>query len=433
MAAAVNRRDWAALTSDQRAAALELCWRRAGAEQDRLGAFAEVGPDRPVSGSGALAGLPYAAKDLFAAAGRRPGCGLPTPPDFGTGAEATVLARLDAAGAVRIGFTRMTALAYEPSGVGTVRNPLDPAFVPGGSSSGSAVAVATGTAAIALGSDTGGSVRIPAQCCGVAAWKPSAGLVPDDGTMPLSPSLDTIGVIGRNIRDIAAVAAVLTDGAMARVDDRVRTVAVAGDALSAAEAPVAVACRETLARLPDVGVTAETVDVLDMLRELGEEALVVMQAEAWRIWGPVLDRIGDPVLVKRIAKGGSIGADRLVRSLDARDRHRVAFEERAFAGADLLALPVMPIRTPLVAEVDPASSGFTPRLLYALSAYTRFVNYLGLPALALPAGGDDRGMPVALQLVGRRGDDAGLLAFGARLQAMAPWGPPGTLPFQTRG
>jgi len=423
MAGADDRRDWGTLTAGERAAALDLCRRRAGAVQDRFAAFAALEADRPMPSAGRLAGLPYACKDMVVAAGRRPGCGLPTPPDIDAGADATVLGRLAAAGAVRIGFTRMTALAYEPSGVGTARNPWNPAFVPGGSSSGSAVAVAAGAALVALGSDTGGSVRIPAQCCGVAAWKPSAGLVPGDGTMPLSPSLDTIGLLGRDMRDIAAVAAVLAGDALVPDAGAVRTVAVVEDALSRAEAPVGRACRDALDRLPGLGVATVPVDALECLRELGEEALVVMQVEAWQVWGAKLDRVGDPVLAKRIAKGGSIGADRLARSLHARDRHRLDFEDRVFAGADLLALPVMPVRTPLVAEADPDSPGFSPRLLYALSAYTRFANYLGLPAVALPVGLDDRGMPVALQLVGRPGGDAVLLSFAARLQAAIPWQP----------
>jgi len=132
----------------------------------------------------------------------------------------------------------MTALAYEPSGAGVARNPWNPALVPGGSSAGSAVAVAAGAALVALGSDTGGLVRIPAHCCGVAAWKPSAGLVPSDGTMPLAPSLDTIGVIGRDVRDIAAVAAVLTDDAVGPASGAIATVAVAADALALAEPAV---------------------------------------------------------------------------------------------------------------------------------------------------------------------------------------------------
>ena len=98
-----------------------------------------------------------------------------------------------------------------------------------------------------------------------------------------------------------------------------------------------------------------------------------------------------------------------------------AAEDRLFAGADFVVLPVMPVRTPPLVEVTPGSPEFTPRTLYALSAYTRFVNYLGFPAVALPVGFDDRGLPVGLQIVGRAGSDGDLLALAIRLQSATAW------------
>ena len=130
-------------------------------------------------------------------------------------ARATVLARLGAAGADRVGFTNMTALAYEPSGFnaarGRVRNPWNPDFVAGGSSSGSAAAVASGSVVAALGSDTGGSLRIPAHACGVSAWKPTWGLVSIAGAMALAPTLDAIGLLARSVAVLRGVAGHLAE------------------------------------------------------------------------------------------------------------------------------------------------------------------------------------------------------------------------------
>lgn len=414
--------DWSSLSESERPGALARCQSLARAQQEQFDAFVAFEDLAPVPKAGSLAGLPYAVKDMVVSANRRPSCGLPIAPDLGTSKQASVLTQLDQAGAVRVGFTRMTALAYEPSGAGTAKNPWNTAFAPGGSSSGPAVAVASGAAVVALGSDTGGSVRIPAQACGVTAWKPTWGQVPADGTMVLSPSLDTIGVLGRSAVDIAAVASVLTSGQVVPSDASKPTVAVVEDALSACEDPVQRACRDGISQILSAGLSDRRVDALEFMREAGDQTLLVMQAEAWRTWAPLIEQGRcDPVMAKRLAKGGSIGDEQLAESLAARGEALKAAEDRLFAGADVAVLPVMPIRTPPLSEVTPGSPDFTPRTLYGLSAYTRFVNYLGFPAMAVPVGFDDRGLPVALQIVGRTGSDGILLALAARLQSTTTW------------
>ena len=164
---------------------------------------------------GTLDSLPYAAKDMLQTSAHRPSGGLAGAGDLGIAGNSELLERLDEAGADRIGFTQMTELAYEPSGFnasrGRVKNPWSLDHVPGGSSSGSAAAVASGAVAAALGSDTGGSLRIPAHCCGITAWKPTYGLVSTRGAMPLAPSLDTIGVLARSAADLLPLAAILAD------------------------------------------------------------------------------------------------------------------------------------------------------------------------------------------------------------------------------
>src|SRR6185295_12898095 len=208
--------DWVSLDAAMRAAAAMSAAARARALDPQLHAFVSLARELPHAGKGKLAGMPYAAKDLFATRERAPTCGLDHGIDLGAAGDADVLRRLDGAGAVRIGFTTMTALAYEPSGHNVhqrpAKNPWNIAFIPGGSSSGSAVAVASGMAAIALGSDTGGSVRIPAQACGVTGWKSTYGAVPAGGAMALAPTLDTIGLFARSAADLAVAAPIIAGG-----------------------------------------------------------------------------------------------------------------------------------------------------------------------------------------------------------------------------
>ena len=156
--------------------------------------------------------------------------------------------------------------------------------------------------------------------------------------------------------------------------------------------------------------------------EADRQTLAVLQAEVAR---EHRTRIDDPkidaTLRKRIAKGLSITDEELAMAMAARDRLRDQFILSCLGDGGVAVLPVMPIRTPRVSEVDPASPQFNPRVLYALSRFTRFVNYFGLPALAVPAGFDSSGMPVGLQLIGQPGREASLLQIAVRLQERTDW------------
>jgi aspartyl-tRNA(Asn)/glutamyl-tRNA(Gln) amidotransferase subunit A len=190
--------DWPTLDAALRRKISSTAVERARRLEPRLNAFVALEEDLvPVQGH--LGGLPYAAKDMFRTPSHRPTGGLATPSDVAIEGETDLLARLDGAGARRVGFTGLPELAYEPSGYnharGRVRNPWNLDFIAGGSSSGSAAAVASGSAVVALGSDTAGSLRIPAHCCGITAWKPTYGVVASSGAMPLAPTLDTIGLL----------------------------------------------------------------------------------------------------------------------------------------------------------------------------------------------------------------------------------------------
>jgi len=417
--------DWSQLTRQQRQAACSTAIARATRLEARLHAFVQLSARQEISSqTGSLAFLPYAAKDLFFANDHLPCCGLTTAIGTDRHAYADALRDLDQAGASRIGFTAMTELAYEPSGFNAVsgypRNPWNYDFIPGGSSSGSAVAVASGASVIALGSDTGGSIRIPAHCCGVTGFKPSFGAVSTAGAVPLAPFLDCIGVLARSAADLAPVAAVLVAKAVSpRVIEKV---AVFADALQAAERPVRQACQDGVDWLSTLSLKVSFVDALEVIAKIDEHALIVMQGEAARTHAR---RIENPeinsVLRKRLAKGLTIDDTSLAASRAMRSQLVDDFEEKILADADAAILPVMPICTPCYADVDPASASFSGRRLYDLSRYCRFVNMLGLPALALPVGFDDRGLPVGVQVIGRRGRDRDLIALARRIQEKSDW------------
>src|SRR5215470_1015057 len=230
--------NWTALDASARAGKRSGAVAYAQALEPRLHAFVAFRAETSFA-PGPLNGLPYAAKDLFFAPDRAPMGGLaaPLPP----APHADVLSRLDAAGGLRIGYTAMTELAYEPSGYnarGRVRNPWNPDFIAGGSSSGSAAAVASGSVVVALGSDTAGSLRIPAHACGVTAWKPTYGVVSNYGAMALAPSLDTIGLMARSAADLAPAQRAIVTPSMLWATAPVRRAVVLTDLLDAAEPSV---------------------------------------------------------------------------------------------------------------------------------------------------------------------------------------------------
>jgi aspartyl-tRNA(Asn)/glutamyl-tRNA(Gln) amidotransferase subunit A len=417
--------DWAALDKPTQIKVAATAIDRAHRLEPRLYAFVEI--ERPAvapSTKNALTLIPYAAKDLFIVPKHRPKGGLADVLDFGLNGYADVLRRLDDAGACRVGFTAMTELAYEPSGYNAVstypRNPWNLDFITGGSSSGSAVSVTSGAAVIALGSDTGGSIRIPSHCTGVTGWKPSWGAVSAAGALPLAPFLDCVGLLARSASDLAPAAAVLAaKPAQPRAIERV---VVLADVLALVEPSVRKCCQHGIDAIVACGVAVSHADGLPAMKAIDKHAMIVMQGEAARVHAGRLDQAAiSPVLRKRIGKGLTIDDATLAASRAARPQLVKDFEEQVLGKADAAILPVMAIRTPPLAEADPASPTFSARQLYELSSYTRFVNMLGFPAVSIPVGFDNRGMPVALQMVGRAGSDFALIALAVRVQDKTDW------------
>lgn len=339
-------------------------------------------------------------KDCLDIAGYRTGCGSKAFADASPAdRHSDVVRDLLAAGCRIIGKANMHELAYGVTGLndwtGAPRNPRFPDFVPGGSSSGSAVAVAVGMADFAIGTDTGGSIRIPAACCGIYGLKPSFGLVSRSGAHPGESSLDCIGPLAAGIDGIVTAMEIIAPGF------RSTHVAAAslGLVVASAEPIVEDALRRSLG-----GIEATTRDVL--LPSIGaafEAGLVIMGAEMARQFGSLCGsgKLGADVENRLVAAKAIGGAD-IKRAEEV--RRRFALEvDAALDHVDALILPTMPA-PPL--RLDEAGDA---RAALAMTALVRPFNLSGHPALTVPVA---TAIPVGLQLVGRKGDEARLCAIG---------------------
>ncbi len=364
--------------------------------------------------------FPFAMKDMVDVADHAPTYGLDHPPLPPPLATAPVVRHLEAAGGRLVAYTQMTPLAFDPSGAnrwqGRPLNPWNPERICGGSSSGSAVAVAIGAVPLALGSDTAGSLRIPAHCCGVSSWKPTRGLVPDTGTLALAPTLDTIGFLGRDAAwlDVAAaIFAPLPQLAGARIG-------VALDLLEDCDADIFRTFCAAHEALEDMGLDLSETALAPLIQATDGAVLELLLGESARALADIAAAWDDPLFATRLAKGRAM-ADEQLNSLRTTLADAQPLADALFAAHDAILLPAMPCITPTIAACDPAIPGFSGRTLYRLSAFTRFANGLGLPVVTLPIGTDSNGMPVGAQLVGPRGSDRALIALAGTIQAGTDW------------
>jgi aspartyl-tRNA(Asn)/glutamyl-tRNA(Gln) amidotransferase subunit A len=373
---------------------------------------------------GPLHGVPLAHKDMFYRAGELAECGAALMRGHRPGRTATVIARLDAAGAVDVGRLNMVEFALGITGhnahTGHPRNPWDPARITGGSTSGGAAAVAARLVPATLGSDTGGSIRVPAACCGILGIKPTYGRVSRHGCMPLSFSLDHIGPLAHSAEDLALLLQLLagrdpddpTSSGRPVPDYRAGLgggvrglrLAVAAEGLGVpVDASVAGAVENAVLDLTAAGATARPArlppfDGLNALRR------VVMLAECAALHRERMrghrERY-NPETTARMDPGFALSAVDYLRAASARGPMLERFCAESFADADVLALPTMPVETPRIADTETGGDARFVAVANRVGALVGPFNYLGLPALSLPVGRDGNGMPIGLQLVAR--------------------------------
>lgn len=371
---------------------------------------------------GPLDGVPVAIKDLLDTAGDVTGAGCP-PLMAGAPAvhDAPVAARLDAAGAVFLGKTTMTELAFSGLGinphVGTPPNAFDALLVPGGSSSGSAVAVASGLATVAVGSDTGGSVRIPASFNALVGLKTSDGWIATRGTVPLSTTLDTLGPIARDADDawlLAQVMAGTTPVALPPVAGHWRLWAPPTVLWEDLDAGVAAVCEAALASFERAGhqierrPSPELAELDGLYTRFGSFAA----HEAFGLYRDMLGRDGqrmDQRVVERILAVRDRPASDYAALRAARERLRSAFWRTA-EGFDALVMPTVRLPPPALAPLVVDDAAYVRANLAVLRA-TTLGNLLGGPVATVPVGWDHAGLPVGLSLATPPGDDARALAF----------------------
>jgi len=386
---------------------------------------------------GLLEGVPIAIKDLLDVEGTATRCGSPMYGDRPVALRnATVIERLQAAGAVILGKAHLVELAYggwgTNDGLGTPKNPWDMRVhrVAGGSSSGCAVAVACGLAAGAIGTDTGGSVRIPSAFCGLTGLKTTAGRVSRQGLSLLSGTLDTIGPMARTAQDLALLLQVMhgpdsadlltthtpAEDFLGTLDDPivgVRFALIDPGSWGAIQPEVLNAVQHVCQVLSTLGCTRRDELVVPLDLDAGQQASgTIIAREAFLHHGKTLmdaSAGGDQAARARVLRGQKIDKAQYVLALHDRARHITQFLPN-FESLDILVLPTVGIEAPPLADIDEDDP--------APSRFTRFVGYFGLCAIALPAGHTADGLPLSVQLVAGGLQERLLLRLAAAFQAV---------------
>lgn len=437
---------------------LEACLRRLDAvnptvnvkiwlQADRARAAAKAADAALASGKavGRLHGIPLAHKDMYYQAGLPCTCGSAIRRDFVPEVTCTVVERLTQAGAYTFAGLNMAEFAQNPTGhnraFGDCHNPWNPPYITGGSSSGSGAAVASGVTYASLGSDTGGSIRLPASACGVTGIKPTQTRVSRFGVMPLSFSADNVGPLARSARDCARILSVI-----AGVDPRDPTsanepvpdyeAALTGDVrgvrigvptnafTNIAEPPVLAALEAALEVLEGRGATIVRLE-LPLMKAISAYVSVISRSEAAAIHSTWMrERSGDYAvhLSARLYGGYAIPAAYYVEALARRGPILKAFASEVFGRVDLLATPTIPTCLPTLAatDIDHGPPGSEQRFM-AVSINTRPFNYLGLPAASAPCGFDPNGLPIGFQIAGRPFAEARVLKAVDAYQRDTDW------------
>lgn len=431
--------------------ATQSCLARVAKWQPHLNAYMSIEADAALAAAdaadaaltkgishGVLHGVPMAHKDMYYDEGHVVTCGSRIRKDWVAKTTATALQRLKNAGTVRLGSLQMVEFAFGPLGhnthFGPVRNPWHVAHATGGSSSGSGSAVAARLTFAALGSDTGGSIRMPAHFCGVSGLKTTVGLVSRAGAMPLSQSLDTVGPLARTVEDCA-----LITGLMAGADplDPTTSTRAVPDYMAATKASakgmtvgipktfyvddldpeVAAVLQNTITALKGEGITIVEIDLPNQA-QLAAASQLVLATEAAALhkrW--MIERPQDygPQVLMRLENGLAVTGVAYLEAMRWRGP-ALAAHLAAVNGIDAVLAPVSPMPAPRIDETDIGNGPGAEALIQRVTRFTRPINYLGLPALSIPAGFTTSKLPVGMQLVGRPFDEATLLTIGATFQ-----------------
>jgi aspartyl-tRNA(Asn)/glutamyl-tRNA(Gln) amidotransferase subunit A len=430
--------------------ATEACLARIAVWQPRVNAFLRIYRDKALAQAramdaelaagkrrGPLHGVPMAHKDMYYRKGELSTGGSAIRKDWVAPVTATVLQKLDAAGVVELGFLNMAEFAAGPTGHnvhhGHCRNPWDQSRVTGGSSSGSGASVAARLVYGALGSDTGGSIRLPAAACGVVGMKATYGRVSRAGAVARSWSLDHVGPLTRTIRDnarmLGAIAGHDPDDSTtserpvpdyeAELEGGVASLRI-GLALPEADPQIGTAIQAAADTLGRLGATITSVTLPDFTT-LYRAAEVMVKCEAAAMHRPWMEKTPELYANQvrtRMEAGFFIPATQYIDALRLRAHFVREFLATSLDGVDAIVLPAIPFPLPTIEETDTEEKG-GPAVLKMVAGFTgltRPFNTLGVPALSVPCGFDRNGAPIGLQLVGRPFDEALLYRIGHAYQ-----------------
>ncbi|MDX3925955.1 MAG: amidase [Shinella sp.] len=401
--------------------------------------------DRGSWGNRALSGVPYACKDIFKTRGMRTTAGSRVLEDYVPEEDATVVARLKRAGATLVGKANLHEFCYgitgENSRFGTPANPHDRSRFAGGSSSGSAVSVAFGVAAFSVGSDTGGSVRVPAALCGLIGMKPTYGLIGTEGMIPFCWTLDHVGIITRSCLDAACVLEALAgwnEGSDSSAGSRLEeTILSAPPSIlrgvrigiprrhffERADQEILDAVETVCVRLREAGAILIELETPDMAHvRAASLAIQLVEALSWH--GPQMAKkahlYADDIR-RGLVQGQFILAEHYVQSLRFMELMRREFAA-LFRQVDVLITPTTPSIAPTLGTTFVEHRGEKELIGNALTRFTCVFNLTGNPALTIPCGRHSTGLPMGLQIVGRPYEDAKLVGIGHALELIGAAG-----------
>jgi len=394
---------------------------------------------------GPLHGVPWAPKDLYSTKGVRTTGGSKILGDSVPSADATVVARLAGAGAILLGKLNMHEFAYGPEGLnahyGDTRNPwgMDAHRIAGGSSSGSGAAVAAGLVPGSLGSDTGGSIRIPASLCGITGLKPTYGRASRAGVLPLAWSMDHVGPMTRSARDCALMLSAIAGYDPADPTTSVLPVPDYGVALTGdvkglrvgllrahftdiAAPDVRAAVEAAAKQLERAGAVVDEVNLIQVAH-VGSASAAIVASEALAYhaaWMRSRPQDYQPDVRERLRMGAFINGTHYVRAQQVRALVTREVDE-ALARRDVLLAPASPITAPVLGERETTLGDGPSEVRSALLRCARPFNFSGHPACAAPGGFTAGGLPIGLQVVGRPFDEATVLRVVDAYQQITDW------------